>query len=184
MSCSAEEYKELVRRQQPEYVIVGNDAYPTNAMGIAFCKESWKELKHQNESGYHLLNALGIDIAKAEIKFPNSASDFFRLMLKNGLIFWNASEIKTLISLGLPSRSIKSIICGPKAEKCFRNPNFLELCNTFPFYIPRHPCPQGTNSIWEKFWGNKGGLIDQLALIYKNADDLANVIEEINRDLD
>ena len=183
MSCSADEYKELAGQQRPEYVIVGNDPYPKNAMGIAFCKESWKELKRKNESGYHLLNALGIDIAKAEIKFPDNASDFFCLMLEKGLVFWNASEIKSLISLGLPSNSIKSIICGPKAEKCFRNSAFLELCNTFPFYIPRHPCPQGADFIWEKFWSTKGILIKQLISIYKNTDDLANIIENINNAL-
>lgn len=42
MSCNVDEYKEIIQTHYPEYLIHGNDQYPTNATGIAFCKESWK----------------------------------------------------------------------------------------------------------------------------------------------
>lgn len=189
MSCNVDEYKEIIQTHYPEYLILGNDQYPTNATGIAFCKESWKDMKNKTMSGYHMLNALGINIEKAEEKYPKNASDLFRFMLENRLVFWNASKIDDLKSLGLPKKSIKSIICGPEAEKCLRDSEFLELCKDFPFYVPRHPCPQGANKnnsqdIWNIFWGKKSELVKQLTSIYTNANDLINIVTDINSTLE
>ena len=110
-------------------------------------------------------------------------------MLEKGLIFWNANEIDDLKTLKLPKKSIKSIICGPEAEKCLRDSEFLELCKFFPFYVPRHPCPQGANKkdpkdIWNIFWSKKGELVKQLTSIYTNANDLINIVTNINRALE
>lgn len=189
MSCNVDEYKEIIQTHYPEYLILGNDQYPTNATGIAFCKESWKDMKNKTMSGYHILSALGINIEQAEEKYPDNVSDLFRLMLENKLVFWNASEIDDLKVLGLPNKSIKSIICGPEAEKCFRNSDFLELCKDFPFYVPRHPCPQKADKrdpkdIWNIFWSKKGGLVKQLTSIYTNANDLTNIVTNINSALE
>lgn len=189
MSCNVDEYKSVIKTLYPKYLILGNDQYPTNATGIAFCKESWKDMKNKTMSGYHMLNALGINIEKAEKKYPDNVSDLFRLMLEKGLIFWNASGINDLKSLGLPSKSIKSVICGPEAGKCFGDPKFLDLCKTFPFYVPRHPCPRGANKknprdIWNIFWGKKGELVKQLNSIYINANDLINIVTNINSALE
>ena len=171
-----------------KYLILGNEEFPNQATGIAFCKESWTELTKKNCSGFYLLQSLGIKIDQARRKYPDGASDLFCLMLNYGLLCWNVKELGSLFNLGLPNKSIKVIVCGPQAAVCYDNSKFIGLCKKIPFYIPRHPSGQGVSAndndhVWHQFWEKPGALIRQLSSIYKDVDDLKEIIDIINQNL-
>ena len=181
---SIEEYKKLEKEKHPNFLILGNKPYPTDAMGIAFCKDSWEKLMNKSCSGYHLLNALGVELEIAKHKC-DSPFRLFCKMIELGIFFWNKADIDGLFSLGVTEKSLKVIVCGPNAAVCYSNPQFLKLCDNVPFYVPRHPSPQKAssndeNDIWRKFWGEKGLLTKTLSSIYIGAEELKNKIDGLN----
>lgn len=180
----SEGYKRLIKGKHPKFLILGNKPYPTDAMGIAFCKDSWDELMKKKCSGYHLLNALGVDLENAKSKYRSPFALFCK-MIHFGIFFWNKADIDGLFSLGIEERSLRVVVCGPNAAVCYGYPRFLKLCDNVPFYVPRHPSPQKANaedvdSIWKIFFGGSGLLIEKLSSIYIGAEELKNKIDDLN----
>lgn len=133
MPCSKENYKRLAIRKKAKYLILGNDKFPNQATGIAFCKESWTELTKKNCSGFYLLQSLGIKIDQARRKYPDGASDLFCLMLNCGLLCWNVKELGSLFNLGLPNKSIKVLSVAPKPQSVMTILNLSAYVKNFHF---------------------------------------------------
>src|SRR5690554_3297471 len=71
-------------------VIVGKDPFPTDAIGIPFCKPNWAEQLKSNSSGFHVLNSLGVISEDIEKIHPHPIDCFYHLA-NNGIVFLNLS---------------------------------------------------------------------------------------------
>lgn len=71
-------------------VIMGKDPYPSNPVGIPFCKETWKEQTKGNCSGLFVLQSLSIDIDKSKAKY-GSPKELFVALAGRGVVFLNVS---------------------------------------------------------------------------------------------
>lgn len=175
-------YNDIVKKlQEIRLLVVGNKKYPSGAMGIAFCKSTWRDILATNCSGRYLLCALGVNLQKAQRTFC-LPEDLFKYLAKLGIVFWNYSEIDTLIQFGVSIE--ETILCGPNAEKILRNANFVNKINKFPYYIPKHPSPEGVkknnqNDIWFRFWGTYGKIPTELNSIY-NGCNIGLIIQDAN----
>jgi len=49
--------------------IVGKDPYPSDAIGIPFCKPSWNSFCKNNVSGFTIIKSLGFDIMVLRSQF-------------------------------------------------------------------------------------------------------------------
>ncbi len=83
-------------------VIVGKDPFPTAPTGIPFCKGSWEEQLKDNNSGYHILESLGINLEYAKTNYITPSGLFHKLASK-GLVFLNCSY-HFLDAKGLPTK--------------------------------------------------------------------------------
>lgn len=71
-------------------LIVGQDPYPTNSNGVAFCKNSYYELFQEDCSGGIVLKSMGIDKEKARIISPKNPKNlFYELLTSCGICFIN-----------------------------------------------------------------------------------------------
>lgn len=80
----------LTTREEFILTIVGKDPFPTNPVGIPFCKRTWEEQRKKNSSGLYVLKSLGIDLDKAEKIFTTPNGLFYYLAL-NGIALLNCS---------------------------------------------------------------------------------------------
>ncbi len=109
--------------------IVGKDPYPSNPVGIPFCKSSWAELDYRT-SGTYVLRSLGIDPQTPTLPAPRDA--FLRLA-REGVGFLNATYwflgrpfakryhqdmvlADTLTNLPFLAKSRRILLCGEAAK--------------------------------------------------------------------
>lgn len=83
-------------------VIVGKDPFPTAPTGIPFCKASWEEQLKDNNSGFHVLKSLGINLEYAKANC-NTPSSLFHKLAEKGVTFLNCSY-HFLDTSGLPKK--------------------------------------------------------------------------------
>lgn len=70
--------------------IVGKDPFPTDPLGIPFCKGTWREQMKYNCSGSHVMAALGIDLVEVSSRIE-APRDLFYALAAKGVAFLNAS---------------------------------------------------------------------------------------------
>lgn len=73
-----------------QLTIIGRDPFPTDPIGIPFCKPTWEQQLESNCSGRNVLLSLGIDLDAAEKEFK-TPSGLFESLRSDGIIFLNAS---------------------------------------------------------------------------------------------
>lgn len=71
-------------------VVVGKDPFPKAPTGIPFCKTSWAEQLKDNNSGYHVLKSVGVNL-EYEKTNCNVPSDLFCNLARKGVVFLNCS---------------------------------------------------------------------------------------------
>ena len=81
--------KALKIQKSYKLAIVGKDPYPTDPIGIPFCKPDWKSMCDGRCSGLVVLKSLGIDVEKA--KNQASPRALFIYLVRKGIIFLNLS---------------------------------------------------------------------------------------------
>jgi hypothetical protein len=86
-------------------VIIGQDPYPNNAMGIAFCKRCFDKLFENSCCGQHLLFSLGLT-KKCILKHFEKPEDVFYYLLENGIAILNISY-KLLDAPFIPGQTSK-----------------------------------------------------------------------------
>jgi len=71
--------------------IMGKDPYPTDAVGIPFCKPTWGTFCVDGVSGLDVFRSLGVDVEKARKKYKEPCDFFIYLAVEKGIIFLNLS---------------------------------------------------------------------------------------------
>lgn len=111
-----------ILHSRPESVltIVGKDPFPTDPVGIPFCKGTWSEQMKDNCSGSHVMASLGIDLVEVSSRLQAPRDLFYSLAVK-GVAFLNASY-HFLDAKGIPVedyRYVKEALDanGPLIEK-------------------------------------------------------------------
>jgi len=117
------DYLELWHRRGTfSLCIVGKDPYPTNPVGIPFCKETWKELDYRT-SGTYVLRSLGM------YRKTPAPRDAFMQLAQEGVGFLNATywflgrsfakrhhqslvAADLAVNLPLMAKSTKVLLCG------------------------------------------------------------------------
>jgi uracil DNA glycosylase len=150
-------------------LIVGQDPYPTNANGVAFCKNSYYELYQEDCSGGIVLRSMGIDKERArKISKKNPKNLFYELLSSAGICFINVfnksydelsveeirkSALETHnFNMPLINKAKKIVLLGKGRTK-----------STFEEYYPDakydivfiHPSPKakiGNESEWNDTW--------------------------------
>ena len=162
---------ELNKVSNLKFCIIGQDIYPENASGIAFCKSDFTQLLQYNCSGKYVLNALGYDsnyIHKL-IEEKKKTEDFFIELLHTGICFLNISyellnnipkdnldiilgEYKTYNEFFL-NKSNKIVLLGKtKTHKLFKE--YYQEYNEYEVLI--HPSIRNQNKDeWKKIYNNK-----------------------------
>ncbi len=162
-------YKKAMEIDKIKVMIVGQDPYPTNSNGVAFCKDSYYELFQPDCSGGIVLNSMGISKERArEISRKNPKNLFYDLLDNFGICFINvfhklydslsiedvrsAAEEARLVNLPLLEKSENIILLGKGKTK-----------STFERYYPEisynhvliHPSPKartGNEAEWSETW--------------------------------
>lgn len=149
-------------------VIVGRDPYPQGAMGIPFCKKTWKELDNRS-AGRIILKTYH------EININLEPVDSFYAMAQNGIIVVNASYfilgerytlnkhyiyvkeswdlINKKIFLNL-NKSVQILLCGD-AKKMLNKEFLIEAGVVAKIKEVSHPCLQSRNKNskkWDETW--------------------------------
>lgn len=108
-------------------VIVGKDPFPKNPTGIPFCKFSWDEQLMDNNSGFHALRSLGINLDYAKSNYINPQKLFHKIC-SQGIVFLNCSY-HFLGANGLPTKDHnyvdKALLVN---APIIRNANNVLLC--------------------------------------------------------
>ena len=71
--------------------IMGKDPYPSEPMGIPFCKSTWDSMCNSNASGLNILLSLGADIAAIKQIYATPKDYFCELAINHGIAFLNLS---------------------------------------------------------------------------------------------
>ena len=75
-----------------DFLIIGQDPYPTNPNGVAFCKNSHYELFQGNCSGGLVINSLGYSKKQARQEYKNPKVLFYDLLVSKGICFTNINN--------------------------------------------------------------------------------------------
>jgi hypothetical protein len=75
-----------------QLAVVGKDPFPSNPVGIPFCKPTWDQQLAENCSGRHVLLSLGFDLSRVRSEYATPSLLFERLRAV-GIVFLNASYI-------------------------------------------------------------------------------------------
>ena len=81
----------LQARKHLALTIMGKDPYPTDPIGIPFCKPTWETMRDDGTSGFHVLRSLGVDIQFAVQRYPLPTELFCALAEHHGIAFLNLS---------------------------------------------------------------------------------------------
>lgn len=148
--------------------IVGKDPFPTDAIGVPFCKSTWSEQWKNNSSGFHVLNSIGIsEITRNGFLSP---IDCFNFLALNGVVFLNISyrfigepirrgrhinQMQQAFQINRPIMQMAGLVllCG-EAEKNrwndFAHPNYREIVH--PDNRNRISRYQSTRDQWSENW--------------------------------
>lgn len=160
-----------------EMVIIGKDPYPSDPIGIPFCKLTWDELFKYNCSGRYVLNALGYeesDIPKGRYWSPSTFFEY--LITKKGIAFLNISYhyiggplrkknhesfISEAYGINEPIlKKAKIIICCGEANKLrwtgFNRDGVFKMVH--PAIINSVSTHKQVKNGWMKIWGTKSSL--------------------------
>ena len=86
-------YQKIAREiDKIKLLIMGQDPYPSGAIGVAFCKRSHDELYHENCSGGLVLTSLGYPEMTAKEKFKDPMEMFIHLLGNKGICFLNLNN--------------------------------------------------------------------------------------------
>ena len=175
---STRNYLSLIELDRVQLVILGKDAYPTDATGVAFCKSTWEAQTAPNCSGLYVLQALGVDCAAEKRReIERKPLDLFNRLAQSGVAFLNASY-----SSPLGKRfSIKANL-GALVEAYELNKAIIEVARTvircgearrmdwvpgsdteMKYFDVVHPDKRNsfnkcTKDRWNKLWGAPGSL--------------------------
>ena len=83
-------YKKAKSLKEIKVLIIGQDPYPANSNGVAFCKDSYYELYQEGCSGGTVLKSLGLTKEKSRlISRKNPKNLFYELLTSCGICFIN-----------------------------------------------------------------------------------------------
>ena len=163
-------------------LVVGNAPYESGFNGIAFCKDSWKELLDTQCSARYLLCSLGVNLRIAQSKYK-SPTELFIAMAKKGLIFINQRD--DLLEECLKKTLNCAFSCGSNILNAVKKQ--IEKKSSCFKHISRHPCPQGESNPpdetkdWFKYWGKFENMLNFLEP-NKSDDAIHTVIRELNQE--
>ena len=93
-------------------LIIGQDPYPANSNGVAFCKDSYYELYQEGCSGGTVLKSLGLTKEKARlISRKNPKNLFYELLTSCGICFIN---VFNTVYDQIPIEQIDKAACDAK----------------------------------------------------------------------
>lgn len=94
-SSATQQYKRRILESGVpiQLVILGKDAFPQGAIGIAFCKEKWDGQASHTCSGRYVLEALGVDWRAEQAKGGDPVV-LFEALRDAGVVFFNACYLK------------------------------------------------------------------------------------------
>lgn len=173
---------QILSMDEIKLLVVGNTPYECGFNGIAFCKDSWKELLDTQCSARYLLCSLGVNLRIAQSKYTNPV-DLFMAMAQKGLIFFNQRDIFLKESLNKAPNYI--ISCGSNILKSVKQQ--IERKSGCFKYISRHPCPQGESNPpnktkdWFKYWGKFESMLNILEPKNSNGE-IHSIIKELNQE--
>jgi len=147
-----------------DFIIIGQDPYPTNPNGVAFCKNSHYEFFQENCSGGLVLKSLGFSKADIRREFKNPKVLFYDLLITKGICFLNINNslfrnlsIEEVITstketrdfnIDLVNKSNYTILLGKGKTKHY----FTELYgDNKPDHVLIHPSFNAKNN-YEKEW--------------------------------
>lgn len=150
-------------------LIVGQDPYPTNSNGVAFCKNSYYELFQDDCSGGVVLKSMGIDKEKARlISKKNPKNLFYELLTSCGICFINvfnklydrlsieeiklAAEEARQFNMPIVQKSKTIVLLGKGRTKS----TFDEFYSGINYqHVLIHPSPKakaGNETEWSETW--------------------------------
>lgn len=157
--------------------IVGKDPYPTDPIGIPFCKPDWSSMCDKRCSGLVVLKSLGEDVEKAKEEYLVPKDYFVHLAEKKGIAFLNISyyylggdsvglkhkkyiQSTERINKEYLKKSNVIILCGQADKICWYEGDYSHLdCNEVV-----HPDIRNKNSkhanvrdSWKEWW-SEGSL--------------------------
>ena len=166
-----EEYKKICTDlKEIKLVIVGKDPFPTDAMGIPFCKEKW-DMFQKNQSGIKVVESIDKDYEKKKNMAPKA---YFMYLAENGMVLLNASyyflegeKVSRKRHFEFVRKSLKinfPFLC--KADHVFLCGDAYKMINwvvdglSDKKHKVMHPSPQAYNSArgkdkkqeWKKYW--------------------------------
>ncbi len=176
-----EDYRRIwANRKQFELCIVGKDPYPTNPIGIPFCKPSWPEMDYRT-SGTYVLRSLGIEPGSEHFADPREA--FLQLALE-GVGFLNSTywfigrpfakryhqqmvAEDTLVNLPFLAKSRRILLCGEAAKVPWllqgtpiiaeyqdELGSIWERCESIPHPDIRNRTNPRRRLAWQAVWGD------------------------------
>ena len=115
-------YSQARNLEKIDFLIIGQDPYPTNPNGVAFCKNSHYELFQENCSDGLVINSLGYSKEQIRAEYKNPKVLFYDLLVSKGICFVNINnrEFKHL--------SIEEVIKSTKETRDF-NIDLVEKSN-------------------------------------------------------
>ena len=81
----------IAARDVLSLTIMGKDPYPTEPMGIPFCKPTWDTMCEDRASGLHVLLSLGVDIDTERERHQSPRELYCCLARDRGIAFTNLS---------------------------------------------------------------------------------------------
>ena len=103
-------YKKAKSLKEIKVLLIGQDPYPANSNGVAFCKNSYYELYQEDCSGGTVLKSLGLTKEKSRlISRKNPKNLFYDLLASRGICFVNIFNSSYNISKKIFNLFIQSI---------------------------------------------------------------------------
>jgi len=148
-------------------VIMGKDPFPSDPIGIPFCKETWALQLSDNCSGLHVLQSLGTNLAEVQVLYSRPKDYFLELAIR-GIAFLNLSYhfvgksivlrdhrniLAEAYQLNRPilERAQQAILCGEASKQRWNVPLLPAQ------YIAIHPDIRNRNNwrridTWNSWW--------------------------------
>lgn len=158
--------KELSKKSKLKLCIIGQDIYPEDASGIAFCKNKFEQLLSYNCSGKYVLKSLGYDLDYFKNEKKISTEELFIELLNKGICFINISyELLTEIPIEQLEDSLSKfktfnkffleksdniVLLGKTTTLKLFNKNYSEYTN---FETLIHPSPRNKSKLeWKEIY--------------------------------
>jgi len=170
-SFAEQYYRTAKELDSINFLIVGQDPYPTGANGVAFCKDNYYSLyvEEPEPAGAIVLKSMGIDLEKARIiSRKNPKNLFYELLTKSRICFINVySEIFDKIDIedrdriahetlkfNLPIvRKAKTIILlGKGTTKTTFEKYYIDIPYSHVFIHPSMRAKEANPTEWSDTW--------------------------------